>query len=91
MPTTLETAVAQYLRSGNPAQRTREGYCTTLRKWERWGGGLPLEQLGRKEFREFLDWVHEYAASRVIAASITRLLISPLLEICDARATMRSR
>ena len=64
MPTTLETAVAQYLRSGNPAQRTREEYSTTLRKWERWGGGLPLDQLGRKEFREFLDWVYEDAAAK---------------------------
>jgi hypothetical protein len=33
MPTTLETAVAQYLRSGNPAQRTREENSTTLRMW----------------------------------------------------------
>ncbi len=64
MPTTLETAVAKYLRSGNPAQRTREEYSTTLRKWARWGGGPPLGQLGRKEIREFLDWVYEDAAAR---------------------------
>lgn len=64
MPTTLETAVAQYLRSGNPAQRTREEYSTTLRMWERWGGGLPLDQLGRKEVREFLDWVYVDAAAQ---------------------------
>ena len=61
MPTTLETAVAEYLRSGNPAQRTREEYSTTLRKWARWGGGVPLDRLGRKELREFLDWVYERA------------------------------
>ena len=64
MPTTLETAVAKYLRSGNPAQRPREEYCTTLRKWARWGGGVPLDQLGRKEIREFLDWVYEDAAAQ---------------------------
>lgn len=29
MPTTLESVVAKYLRSGNPAQRTREEYSTT--------------------------------------------------------------
>ena len=63
MSTTLENAVAMYLRSGNPAQRTREEYSTTLRKWARWGGGVPLETLGRKEIREFLDWVHEAAAA----------------------------
>ena len=63
MLTTLENAVAMYLRSGNPAQRTREEYSTTLRKWARWGGGVPLETLGRKEIREFLDWVHEAAAA----------------------------
>ena len=64
MPTTLESAVAKYLRSGNPAQRTREEYATTLRKWVRWGGAVPIDQLGRKEIREFLDWVYEDAATQ---------------------------
>jgi hypothetical protein len=64
MPTTLETVVAKYLRSGNPAQRTREEYSTTLRKWARWGSAVPIEKLGRKEIREFLDWVYEDAAVR---------------------------
>ncbi len=57
MPTTLESVVTKYLRSGSPAQRTREEYGTTVRKWSRWGGAVPLENLGRKEIREFLDWV----------------------------------
>ena len=64
MSTTLETVVAKYLRSGNPAQRTREEYCTTLRKWARWGGGVPLAKLGRKGIREFLDWVYEDATAQ---------------------------
>lgn len=55
MPTTLESVVTKYLRSGSPAQRTREEYATTVRKWSRWGGAVPLEHLGRKEIREFLD------------------------------------
>ena len=64
MSTTLETVVAKYLRSGHPAQRTREEYITTLRKWKRWGGGAAIEKLGRREVREFLDWVYEDAVSR---------------------------
>ena len=64
MPTTLESVVAKYLRSGNPAQRTREEYATTVRKWSRWGGAVPLERLGRKEIREFLDGVYEDASGR---------------------------
>jgi site-specific recombinase XerD len=64
MPTKLESVVTKYLRSGSPAQRTREEYATTLRKWARWSGAVPLESLGRKEIREFLDWVYENAASR---------------------------
>ena len=64
MPTTLEDVVTKYLRSGNPAQRTREEYFTTLRKWARWGSEVSVEQLGRKEIREFLDWVYEDAAGR---------------------------
>ena len=63
MPTTLEL-VAKYFRSSSPAQRTREEYATTLRKWSRWSGAVPLEGLGRKEIREFLDWVHDDATSR---------------------------
>ncbi len=61
---TLESVVVNYLRSGSPAQRTREEYATTLRKWSRWGGGVPLELIGRKEIREFLDWVYEDATIR---------------------------
>lgn len=64
MPTTLEAAVTNYLRSGNPAQRTREEYATTLRKWSRWGEGVPLDKLGRSELREFLNWVYEDASTR---------------------------
>ena len=40
MPTTLESVVTKYLRSGKPAQRTREEYSTTLRKWSRWNGAV---------------------------------------------------
>ena len=64
MPTTLETVIPKYLRSGNPAQRTREEYATTIRKWKRWGGEVPLEEITRKEIREFLDWVHDDASKQ---------------------------
>jgi hypothetical protein len=37
---------------------------TTLTKWKEWGGGAPLERLGRKEIREFLDWVYERAVAQ---------------------------
>jgi hypothetical protein len=40
---------------------TRNEYLSTLRKWERWGGGIAVEQLRRKDIREFLDWVYEQA------------------------------
>ena len=43
MPTTHETVTQKYLRFGNPTQRTREEYATTIRKWKRWGGGVPRE------------------------------------------------
>lgn len=64
MPTTLESAVANYLRSGHSALRTQEEYATTLRKWSQWGECVPLEQLGRSVLREFLNWVYEDAATR---------------------------
>jgi integrase len=63
MPTSLKTAVANYLRSGNPAWGTRAEYRTTLRKWQQWGGGVPIERIGRREVREFLDWVYQRAVA----------------------------
>ena len=61
MSTTLHEAVSGYLSSTNPARGTRAEYHTTTLKWQQWGNDVPIEQLGRKEIREFLDWVHERA------------------------------
>lgn len=63
MPTTLHEAVSRYLRSSNPARGTRAEYRTTIIKWQQWGIEVPIERLGRKEIREFLDWVYERAVS----------------------------
>jgi hypothetical protein len=59
MSTSLHEAVSKYLRSGYPARGTRAEYRTTTKKWEQWGNGVHIAQLGRKEIREFLDWVYE--------------------------------
>ena len=64
MPTTLRTAIAKYFRGNDRAPRTRNEYYTTLKKWSDWGNGVPLEELGRKEVREFLDWVYERAVDQ---------------------------
>ena len=61
MPTTLKTAAESYFRAKALSRGTRNEYLSTLRKWEQWGGGIPIEQLQRKDVREFLDWVHEQA------------------------------
>ena len=63
MPTTLTTAVSNSLRSGKPARGTQAEYQTTLRKWKQWGGGMPIEKPGRKEIRDFLDWVYDLAVA----------------------------
>ena len=63
MPTPLKSAVEMYLRSRNPAPGTRAEYRTTLAKWKSWGGGVPIERLGRKEIRDFLDWVYDRAVA----------------------------
>jgi hypothetical protein len=61
MPTTLKTAAEGYLRAKALSLATRNEYLSTLRKWEAWGGGIPIEQLRRKDLREFLDRVYEQA------------------------------
>jgi site-specific recombinase XerD len=63
MPTTIRAAVAKYLRARSPARGTRNEYHTTLQKWKAWGEGVPIGRLGRKEIREFLDWVYERAVA----------------------------
>src|SRR5262245_29420455 len=61
MPTTLKTAAESYLRAKALSRATRNEYLSTLRKWETWGGGIPIELLRRKDLREFLDRVYEQA------------------------------
>ena len=45
IPTTLNTAAESYLRGKALSRATRNEYLSTPRKWERWGGGIPVEQL----------------------------------------------
>jgi hypothetical protein len=59
MPTTLRTAAESYLRAKALSRGTRNEYPATLRKWEMWGGGGPIEGLRRKDIRGFLDCAYE--------------------------------
>ena len=63
MSTTFKAAVESYLRAKTLSRGTRNEYRSTVRKWEQWGGGPPIEELQHKEIREFLDWVHERAVA----------------------------
>ena len=64
MATTLKAAVERYLDAKTVARGTRNEYFSTVRKWEQWGGGSPIEELQHKNIREFLDWVHERAVAQ---------------------------
>jgi hypothetical protein len=61
MPTTIKTVAESYFRAKALSRATRNEYLSTLRKSERWGGGILVEQPWRKDIREFLDWVYEWA------------------------------
>lgn len=61
MPTTLHAAAEAYLRARHLSPGTQAEYRSTLRKWNRWGGAIPIEAMSRKNLREFLDWVFEQA------------------------------
>jgi integrase len=63
MPMSLMSAVTKYLNATTPAPGTRKEYRTTLKKWAGWGGGVPIEHLGRRDVRDFLDWVYEQAVA----------------------------
>lgn len=58
MRTTLSAAVESYLRAKDLSRGTRNEYFSTLRKWEHFGSGAPIEELRRKDIREFLDSVY---------------------------------
>jgi site-specific recombinase XerD len=63
MQTTLNSALESYLRSKTLSRGTRNEYRSTLKKWEQWGAGLAIEELRRKDIREFLAWVYERAVA----------------------------
>jgi hypothetical protein len=61
MPTPSRTAAESYFRAKALSRGTRNEYLTNLKKWDDWGAGPSIEQLRRRDVREFLDWVHEQA------------------------------
>jgi hypothetical protein len=61
MPTTFPAAVDRYFKSKPLSRGTRCEYRSTVRKWAEWGNGGPLDGLGRRDIREFLDWVYARA------------------------------
>ena len=63
MSTTLQSAVESYARARNLSRGTRNQYAATVRKWIIWGHSIPIQQLSRKDIREFLEWVHEQAVA----------------------------
>lgn len=63
MQTTLNAAVQSYLRAKGLSRGTRNECFSTLRKWEQWGNGVSIEELRRRDIREFLDWVYERAVA----------------------------
>jgi hypothetical protein len=63
MATPLTAEVESYLRAKTFSRGTRNEYHSTVRKWQQWGNGVPIEELSRKNIREFLDWVHERAVA----------------------------
>jgi len=46
MSTTFNSAAESYARAKGPSRGTRNEHRSTIRKWERWGGGGPIEHLG---------------------------------------------
>ena len=58
----LENVVEKYLTAKKLSAGTCKEYRATANKWVAWGKGAGVDQIGRREIREFLDWVHEKAA-----------------------------
>lgn len=63
MRTTFTAAVESYLKAKTLSRGIRNEYRSTLRKWDQWGHGVPIQRLLRRHVREFLDWVYERAVA----------------------------
>ena len=63
MSISLENVVVKYLAARKLSAGTCKEYRSTATKWIAWGNGVSVDQIERTHIREFLDWVHEKAAS----------------------------
>jgi hypothetical protein len=84
MRTTLNAVAERYLKAKTLSRGTRNEYFSTLRKWDLWGRGAPVEDLRRKDVREFLDccpqWTNGFATRcpKSTGAPIHRRRRSPI-------------
>ena len=63
MSISLEKVAEKYLAAKKLSSGTCKEYRATVTKWIAWGKGVDVDQIERTHIREFLDWVHEKAAS----------------------------
>ena len=63
MSISLEKVAVKYLATKKLSSGTCKEYRATVTKWIAWGKGVDVDQIERTHIREFLDWVHEKAAS----------------------------
>ena len=63
MSISFESVAAKYLTTKKLSSGTCKEYRGTVTKWIAWGKGVDVDQIGRVQLRDFLDWVHEKAAA----------------------------
>ena len=62
MSISLENVSEKYLVNKELSTGTCKEYRSTVTKWIAWGKGVAVDEIGRAQLRDFLDWVHEKAA-----------------------------
>ena len=62
MKLTLRNTLKRFFINCNHSNGTKAEYRSTLKKWESWNSGVDLNELGRKEIAEFLDYVFVVAS-----------------------------
>ena len=58
----LESVAEKYLATKKLSTGTCKEYRSTVTKWTAWKKGVDVDQIGRGDLRDFLDWVYEKAA-----------------------------
>lgn len=81
MKLTLRRTLVRYFANCDLSKGTQAEYRTTLRKWDNWNAKARIDQVGRKEISDFLDYVFRNAPINCIRVFAFLGILGTLLQV----------